>query len=330
MTILKLVVTVLFIAKMFAYEFVCPGETCKKDESKCLASICSCKENHKCTCQQNEYYTSNPKNNYILSIYCKNHVSIPKKTEKKMYRVLPDTSKPTVAYRRTNYTIPSEFSLIPNITISYPMHNKCWADGTCLNNTNPNKADVFGKSVAMNQAPIKIPGPNGVTFERPNSPEYMGRFSDPNKLEYECGDGTEECEFSCCSYGFCIDPTNECSPYTATANYYSLYTFISLAGFFIVYWVLFWYFGVEYAKQATIIHPDFSRDKIQVEGTNIMQQNQHISLPNKEIDSKNNSVREEQKTPNSNSVSLSGGIFPGGKSNDNSLYSEKKFDDKNF
>ena len=229
--------------------------------------------------------------------------------------------------RRTNYTVPTEFSLIPNITITRPTANKCWADGSCANNPNPNKADVFGSAVKNGiPAPIKIPGVNGVNGIRPNSPEYEGRFGDLNNLEYECGDGTEECENACCSYGFCIDPTNECTPYTAKASFYSLYTFISLAAFCIVYWVLFWWFGVEYAKQATIIHPEFSRDKIAVDNMNIMQQKQpHMQVPI-EIDSKDNTVRSDKKdvtiSKGSKDVSLDGGIFP---DKNDSYINEKQF-----
>lgn len=332
-------------SRKMSMNYNCPGQPCEIGGAKCVASTCSCGYDQNCTCQQTQWYLDKPNISQIEYIFCKNYLNDGEKcihnisckssccsnktstcinsdgndfnSCKSDYNNGLATDKRRRQYRRelrrTNYTVPTEFSLIPNITISLPKSNKCWADGSCVNAQNPNKADVFGGSVRNGMVPpIRIPGLGGIAGIRPNDPIFLGRFGNQDNIEFECGDGTQECENSCCSYGFCIDPTNDCTPYTAKASFYSLYTFISLAGFCIVYWVLFWWFGIEYAKQASVIHPEFSRDKIIIDNNNILQNQPHVAVSNREIVNLDNTRNKEDKKSNSQSkdVSLSHGIYP--------------------
>lgn len=340
--------------KIKSKSYRCPNEKCQYGDNtnRCLASKCECDGNkfEKCVCKSNNFYDNNQKIPEILRAFCSNYLetgdtcknsfscksSCCSKTTKMC--VIENISSLTqinncisdvnvqfttkkriksdpIPRTRTNLTVPNTFDLVPNITLSFPTSNKCWVDGTCANNPQPGKADVFNSVKNFNNyyEPIKIPGLSGIKAVRPNSPAYQGIFNDPNNILYECGDGTQECEYACCSYGFCIDPTNDCTPFTSDASFYSLYTFISLAVLVIVYWVLFWYFGVEYSKQSVSVHPDFSRDKIEMDKSHVMPQQIPGSDSKNASMSKDVSVKvQDDISSHSGNISLaSGGIYPG-------------------
>lgn len=66
---------------------------------------------------------------------------------------------------------------------------------------------------------------------------------------YTCADGVAECFNSCCSKGFCTDPTNVCSTAlksSAARVYATCIVFVMAA---IAYWSMFAYIGVKYSKK---------------------------------------------------------------------------------
>ncbi len=66
---------------------------------------------------------------------------------------------------------------------------------------------------------------------------------------YTCADGVAECFNSCCSKGFCTDPTNVCSTAlkSSAARVYATCIMFVMAA--IAYWSVFAYIGVRYSKK---------------------------------------------------------------------------------
>ena len=79
---------------------------------------------------------------------------------------------------------------------------------------------------------------------------------------YTCADGVSECFNSCCSMGFCSDPSNVCTKALKSSSARIYATCIAYIIVIIIYWSIFGYLGVRYSKSKSTVASNEIKDKL--------------------------------------------------------------------
>ena len=75
-------------------------------------------------------------------------------------------------------------------------------------------------------------------------------------VKYECTGGLNECVNGCCNKGLCSDPLNVCVAYSNNIRLIDLIVGFIFLLFFIVYWTLFYVFGIIYNAKPKVSKAD--------------------------------------------------------------------------